>query len=60
MNSLKLDIMLEGGRIETAQEYQFDHVGLGPIEDISVIVDNLWLRKPTELMILITIISILS
>ena len=22
------------GRIETAQEYQFDHVGLGPIETL--------------------------
>ena len=32
MISLNLDIMLERGRIETAQVYQFDHVGQGPGE----------------------------
>ena len=29
------------GRVETAQVYQFDHVGQGPNETYSVIIDNL-------------------
>ena len=32
MISLNLDITLERGRVETAQVYQFDHVGQSPNE----------------------------